>query len=88
VVTLLAPFGDDRGGRIVAVADHVNGIGVEELTHLLDDGGEDLLRPRPAGHEGRHPTQRGLLFGQATEFRSSIGVRDGGRGQIREVRDT
>ena len=38
----------------------------------------------PAGHERRHPPQRGLLFGVAAQLHARLRVGDRGGGQLGE----
>ena len=80
---VLSPGGHQRlSGRGVAAQSRY--VDRQQPPYLLGDGGEQLLRRRRLGDQRRHPPQRGLLVGDAAQFRTRFGVGDRGRGQFGE----
>ena len=57
-----APCPDDRRRTVGLVAQHVDVRETKSQAHLLGDGGEDVRRACPRGHDSRHAAQGGLLL--------------------------
>ena len=60
----------------------------KHLRDFLRDRGEQLLRRRPARHQGRDPSQRRLLLGQPGELGAALRVHDRGGDELGEIGET
>ena len=78
------PRGDHRYRAVGAVPAHRRVVGAQQPPGFLGDRGEHLRRRRRAGHQRRHPPQRGLLLGEPAQFHAGLGVGDRGGGQLGE----
>jgi hypothetical protein len=79
------PAGHYDRAALFLVAQHPNLLRAEQLPDLFCDHGEDLRLGRLARDERRDAPKRRLLLSQPGQPGAALGIRDGGRQELREL---